>query len=221
MANHVTVRYFAAVRELLGARDETIVVETTTTVAAFFAGLAQRHPELGRLKKHLRIAVNLEFAEDTDPVRPGDEVALIPPVAGGNDAVQLCEEALDEAAVAQMVASPRHGAVVTFVGVVRDHSQGRDVSYLEYEAYPEMVVGKLQQIRDEAGAKWPECQVAVHHRVGRLRIGDAAVVIAAGSPHRADAFAACQYTIDRIKEIVPIWKREVGPDGSEWVGMGS
>ncbi|HEV3215845.1 MAG TPA: molybdenum cofactor biosynthesis protein MoaE [Vicinamibacterales bacterium] len=109
------------------------------------------------------------------------------------------------------------GAIATFVGLVRDHNQGRRVTHLEYEAYEPLAVKVLEQIRGEAGTEWPGVRLAVHHRVGRLAIGDASIIIAAASAHRADAFAACRYVIERVKQIVPIWKHEFFEGGEVWI----
>ncbi|MFQ5532684.1 MAG: molybdenum cofactor biosynthesis protein MoaE [Candidatus Methylomirabilales bacterium] len=113
------------------------------------------------------------------------------------------------------------GAVATFIGVVREFSRGRRVSYLEYEAYPEMAIAKMRQIEQEIRDKWEVEGIAIHHRVGRLEVGEASVVIAVAAPHRRQALDACAYAIERVKQIVPVWKKEVSPDGSTWVGMGS
>jgi len=124
---------------------------------------------------------------------------------------------LDANALVALVGGQGDGAVVTFAGLVRDHNQGRRVHFLEYEAYEPLAVRALQQIVDEARTLWPSTRVAAHHRMGRLDIGEASIVIAAGSPHRADAFAACRYTIERVKQIVPIWKREHFDGGDVWL----
>ena len=118
-----------------------------------------------------------------------------------------------------LVTEPRVGAVVTFAGVVRDNNLGRPVGYLEYEAYPEMAETKMRQVVSEARERWPEIQgVAVVHRTGHLEIGEMAVLVAVGAPHRGDgAFEAARYIIDRTKEIVPIWKKEGWADGEEWL----
>lgn len=113
------------------------------------------------------------------------------------------------------------GAVATFIGVVREFSRGRRVSYLEYEAYPEMALAKMRQIEQEIQEKWEVGGIAIQHRVGRLEVGEASVVIAVAAPHRRQALDACAYAIERLKQIVPVWKKEVSPDGSYWVGMGS
>ena len=126
-------------------------------------------------------------------------------------------EPLDMDALAALVGADGDGAVVTFAGLVRDHNQGRRVQFLEYEAYEPLAVRALQRIVDEAQGLWPSARVATHHRIGRLEIGEASIVIAAASAHRADAFAACRYTIERVKQIVPIWKHEHFEGGDVWL----
>jgi len=220
------VRYFAAVRERLGTQRETFSVEGRDALPLdeVWSLLESRHPELKRIRRHIRLSVNLDFADDDVEIRDGDELGLIPPVAGGSDAPSvslLSSEALESASVVDRVRRDSAGAIVTFEGVVRDHARGRDVVSLEYEVYPEMASEKLQQVIDEVEARWTDARCALQHRHGKLAVGDVAVVIAVSSPHRATAFEACSHAIDRIKEIVPIWKREFGPDGASWVGMGS
>jgi molybdopterin synthase catalytic subunit len=125
--------------------------------------------------------------------------------------------ALDVAALVGMVEAPGIGAVTTFVGVVRDHNQGRRVLHLVYEAYEPLAERALKRIVDESRAEWPSVVLAVHHRVGKLEIGEASVAIAAASPHRADAFAACRYAIERVKQILPVWKHEFFEGGDVWI----
>ena len=124
---------------------------------------------------------------------------------------------LDAAAVAAEVAAAGDGAVATFAGLVRDHNQGRRVLFLEYEAYEPLALKAMQRIVDESATAWPSTRVALHHRIGRLEIGEASIVIAAASAHRADAFAACRYAIERVKQIVPIWKHEHFDGGEAWL----
>ena len=131
----------------------------------------------------------------------------------------LTEQPLDPAAVARLVEDPGCGAVVTFVGNVRRDNEGRDVDYLEYEAYPGMAEAKMAEIGQEIAQRWGLDRVAIAHRLGRCEVGEASIVIAVASPHRREAFEACHYAIDRVKEIVPIWKREVWRDGAVWIGM--
>ena len=124
---------------------------------------------------------------------------------------------LDLVGLAAEVAADGDGAVTSFAGLVRDHNQGRRVLCLDYEAYEPLAVKALQRIVEEARVAWPSARLGLHHRVGRLQIGEASIVIAAASPHRADAFAACRYAIERVKQIVPIWKREHFDGGEVWL----
>jgi len=132
-------------------------------------------------------------------------------------AFEVLEAPLDAAAAATLVAGAHDGAVATFVGLVRDHNAGRRVLWLDYEAYVPLAVTSFEQIGTEAAARWPDARLAIHHRIGRLEIGEASVVIAAASPHRADAFAACRYAIERLKQIAPIWKHEHFDGGESWI----
>jgi molybdopterin synthase catalytic subunit len=169
----------------------------------------------------LRLAVDQEFAAGEKPLRDGSEVAFIPPVSGGAGAHRISDGPLSVEAPVQAVSGTDCGAVVTFVGTVRDHNRGRAVVRLDYEAYPEMALRVFARIEEEARARWPGTRLAIHHRTGTLEPGAISVVIAAASPHRADAFAACRQAIEELKKDAPIWKREHYQDGSEWVGMGS
>jgi molybdopterin synthase catalytic subunit len=224
----VRVLLFAGVRERLGRSEARVLLDDAqATVGALKAALTAAHPALAGLWHALRVAVNCELVGDDAPISAADEVALIPPVAGGADAPSvdvthwLRDAPLDEAEVQGRVTHGGAGAVVTFVGAVRDHARGRAVEWLEYEVYPEMAVKKLREVEAAVEAAHPGVRCAVCHRYGRLVVGDVAVVVAVSAPHRVEAFAACAAGIDLIKAMVPIWKREVGPDGSEWVGMGS
>ena len=131
--------------------------------------------------------------------------------------VAITTAPLDIQSLAAVVSVEGDGAVATFAGLVRDHNLGRRVLFLEYEAYEPLAVKALELILAEAHQAWPDTRVAVHHRVGRLEIGEVSVAIAAASPHRANAFAACRYTIERVKQIVPIWKREHFEGGEVWL----
>lgn len=130
---------------------------------------------------------------------------------------EIVDDILDTAKLAQMVASEKDGAIVTFAGIVRGNNQGKKVLFLEYEAYPEMALKMMQRIEDEILETWGLNSVAIQHRVGRLNVGETSVFIVVSAPHRADAFAACHYAIDRLKKIVPIWKKEIFEDGEVWV----
>lgn len=132
--------------------------------------------------------------------------------------IELLHGQLSLQSCVDFVRCPGSGGIVTFVGTVRDVSEGKQVEYLEYEAYEAMAAEKLQQVVDETCHRWPVQRIAIQHRLGRLEIGDDAVVIAVACPHRAEAFEACRYAIDRLKDIVPIWKKEHGEGGAVWVG---
>lgn len=214
------VKYFAAARERAGVAEEPSGLSARTTAGAFLKTLAERHPALGPLLPHLRVAVNQELVELDAAVGPDDEVALIPPVSGGSGAFRVSAEPLSLDAVVRAVSGPGQGGVVTFSGAVRDSTKGQAVVRLEYEAYGPMAQKQLEAIAAQARAQWAGALVAVHHRVGTLVPGELAVVIAASAPHRDEAFQACRFTIERLKAEVAIWKREVFADGAVWVGLG-
>lgn len=220
----IRVLYFAVFRERIGDDSEELELGSGSDVAAALAALAERHPIIGQLAGRFQTAVNQEMVPATTRLADGDELALIPPVAGGAGAparhARVIDQPLSLDRVVAAVSSTEHGGLVTFTGNVRSRSQGREVERLEYEAYAEMAEKVLAGLCDEIEAEIEGVRVAVEHRTGVLGIGDAAVVIAASAPHRAEAFAACRAMIDRLKNKAPIWKKEVGPDGSEWVGLG-
>lgn len=217
----VRIKYFAAARERAGVGEEELELAPGTPVSALLAAIVVRHPALERLIPHLRVAVNEEFAAPADVVPAGAEVALIPPVAGGSGArFAIFNTPLELQRVVDAVSGLRQGGLVTFSGAVRDATKGKKVVRLEYEAYEPMALKKMELIAAEAAERWPGTQVAIHHRVGVLRPGELAVVIAASAPHRKEAFRACEHAIDRLKQDVPIWKREVFEDGEIWVGLG-
>jgi molybdopterin synthase catalytic subunit/molybdopterin converting factor small subunit len=207
----VVVRLFAGLRERAGWSQRELDV---ASVAEVWPAL-----ELGDEPEGLLYAVNREYADREQELRDGDEVALIPPVSGG--AFRVTEEPLSLEAVAAEVAEERAGAVATFTGTVRRQSRGREVTHLEYEAYAEMAEDVMARLAGELEARYDLCSIAIHHRVGRLEVGEASIVIAVSAPHRQDALAACKDAIDRLKETVPLWKKEVYEGGEEWIGRGS
>ena len=213
----VTVRLFGAVREAAGAKELALSLPEGSRVRDLHALLARAHPIVRQLGDRLLVSVNLEKASPDAALADGDEVALLPPVAGGAGRCSLLDRPLDVSAVLERVRGPDVGGVVLFLGTVRERARGREIRHLEYEAYPEMAERELERIADEAALRWPGARVAVDHRVGHLEIGELAVVVAAAAPHRAEAFAACRYAIDTLKERVPIWKKEVATDGEYWV----
>ena len=217
----ISVLYFAVFRERLGRDQEALELPSGATVADALDALAARHALVAQLRGRFRVAVNQDFAADTAALADGDELALIPPVAGGAGRhVVLATEPLSLDRCLAAVRGEAMGGIVTFTGMVRRHSRGTTIDHLEYEAYGPMAEKVMTALCDEIEAEIPGARLAVEHRVGRLEVGDVAVVIAAAAPHRAEAFAACRAMIDRLKDRVPIWKKELGEDGAEWVGLG-
>ena len=208
----ITVRLFAGLREQAGR--SRLELEDVERVADVWARL-----DLGEEPPGLLYAVNREYVEPTRALADGDEVALIPPVSGG--AFRLVDGPLDVAAVLGEVEDRDAGGVASFVGTVRRRSRGRDVLHLEYEAYEEMAEPMLERLAAELTERHGLCSVAIHHRVGRVEIGEASVAIAVSAPHRAAALAACREAIDTLKETIPLWKKEVYEGGEEWIGRGS
>ena len=208
----IRVRVFAGLRERAGWSEKEL--DRVERVADVWPALG-----LGEEPPGLLYAVNREYAERERKLNDGDEVALIPPVSGG--AFLLSEEPLSLDAAVREVADEHAGAIATFVGTTRIESRGRTVQYLEYEAYPGMAEEVMERIAVELEARYELCEVAIHHRVGRVAIGETSVVIAVSAPHRQDALAACKKAIDTLKETVPLWKKEVYEGGEEWLGRGS
>jgi molybdopterin synthase catalytic subunit len=208
----VKVRLFAGLRERAGWSEREL--EDVASVAEVWAMLG-----LGPEPDGLLYAVNKEYAPRDRELADGDEVALIPPVSGGS--FRLSAEPLSLAAVVDEVRSDRAGAIATFVGTTRVESRGRTVQHLDYEAYEGMAEGVMAEIAASLQQRYDLCEVAIHHRTGRVEIGDASVVIAVSAPHRQDALAACKDAIDTLKEEVPLWKKEVYEGGEEWIGRGS
>lgn len=217
----VRVRLFARLRELAGVETETIDLPAPATLADVYEAFRRFHPALDPDRASVRAALNQEFADWGAEVSDGDEVAFIPPVSGGAHVVgvlfEVTTEPLDARRVEKAVEHPGAGAVCTFTGIVRDNSRGRSVTYLEYEAFVEMATEQMRCLADEIAERWPEARVAMAHRTGRLEIGDPSVVVSASAPHRAEAIAACKWGIDRLKETVPVWKKEHAADGSFWI----
>ena len=217
----ISIRYFAGHRDITGRPEEQLDLMPGATVGSLWELLIDRYPRLAGYSGRILYAVNQEFGTLTTELHDGDEVAFVPPVSGGTttEAYQITTQPLDPAPLVALVQSPDMGAVVTFAGIVRNNSGGRATAYLEYEAYESMAVVVLEQLAGEARATWGTGAIAIHHRVGRLEIGEMAVLIVVAAAHRHEAFEAAEWLMDRIKEVAPIWKKEIWADGaSEWVG---
>ena len=206
------VRLFAGLRERAGWSEREL--DGADRIADIWPAL-----DLGEEPEGLLYALNKEYADRDQLLTDGDEVALIPPVSGGT--FRLTGEPLSLDAVVDEVRSDQAGAVATFIGTTRLQSRGRTVLHLDYEAYEEMAEQVMAQIAAELKGRYDLCEIAIHHRTGRVEIGEASVVIAVSARHRQDALAACKDAIDTLKEQVPLWKKEFYEGGEDWIGRGS
>lgn len=214
----IQVLFFGLTHDLTGFDREQVNLPEGETLGNLWHVYERRFPRLGEMTGSLLAAVNQEFAERSKVLHEGDEVAFLPPVSGGaaNDFFRVTREVIPTQGLAQQLKAAEDGAVVIFEGIVRNHSQGRKTLYLEYEAYEPMAVRKMEQIGREIKERFPIDSVGMIHRVGRLEIGETSVAIIVTSAHRGAAFEACRYAIDRLKQMVPIWKKEYFEDGSVW-----
>jgi MoaE-MoaD fusion protein len=210
----VRVRLFAALRERAGSGSVDVDLPEGAVVGDVWPSLA-----LGDEPPGLLFARNRSYAGREEPLAAGDEVALIPPVSGG--AILLSEQPLSIEGVVDEVRTDAAGAIATFVGTTRAQSRGREVLHLEYEAYEGMAEQVMADLAAALRSRYELSEVAIHHRVGRVDIGETSVVIAVSAPHRAAALAACKDAIDELKVSVPLWKKEVYVGGEEWIGRGS
>ena len=213
----VTVRLFAGLRELAGTGRRELELADGAAVTDVWPALGLEGPE----PQGLLYAVNREYAEGDRRLADGDEVGLIPPVSGGAEDVLVTAEPLSLDAVLRAVSDDEAGAVATFTGTVRRSSRDRTVEFLEYEAYEDMALELLARLASDLRGRHGLTGVAIHHRTGRVEIGQASVVIAVSAPHRAAAFAACREAIETLKTSIPLWKKEVYEGGEEWIGRGS
>jgi MoaE-MoaD fusion protein len=222
--SRLTIKLFATLRERAGTSELTRDFPDDATVAQIWTRLKAEFPALEGHRDAVRFAVNQEYVDDDYRPRAGDEIAFIPPVSGGSDApswlgpIRIVRSYVDVAALEAAVADPAAGAICTFVGTTRENNVGRKVLRLEYEAYEAMALAEIRKLADEAGRRWEITRIAITHRIGVVEIGETSVAIAVSAPHRAEAFEACRFAIDRLKEIVPIWKKEHFEGGEVWIG---
>ena len=208
------MRLFAALRERVGSPSVELELPDGAVVADVWGKLG-----LGDEPEGLLYALNRGYAEKGAALSPGDEVAVIPPVSGGD--FRLSEMPLSVEAAVAAVRSDEAGAIATFIGTTRARSRGRDVIHLEYEAYEGMAEEVMESLASKLVSRHDLCEVAIHHRIGRVDIGEMSVVIAVSAPHRAAALTACKEAIDELKVTVPLWKKEIYDGGEEWIGRGS
>jgi molybdopterin synthase catalytic subunit len=201
----LVVKFFATYREITGLSEARLEMPPDATVAALLDRLFGIYPSLAAHRQTMVVAVNQQFAEPESVLRPGDEVALLPPVSGGVDRCRVQREPIDPEEVLALVRDPAAGAVVLFLGTVRADP---GVKALDYEAYEGMAVKELEALRSAAKERFGVTEVAVAHRTGRLAVGETSVAIACSAPHREAAFRACAWAIEKLKKIVPVWKTE-------------
>ena len=211
------ISLFAVLKERLGCDSLGLDLVPGSAVGELRDLLIRMYPDSGDLLARTAVAVNEEYAADSQRLNPGDRVALIPPVSGGDGLILVTADELDAERIRRLVQADEDGAVCLFFGVVRNHHQGRQVSRLEYEAHSGMAEKQLAAVATETRARFPVDRVALHHRIGPLLVGQVSLIAAVSSHHRAEAFEACHWAVDRLKERVPIWKKEFGPDGASWL----
>jgi molybdopterin synthase catalytic subunit len=224
----VNVVYFGVLREIAGHEREEVELAATARLGDLYSNLQKRLPTLGRFDGSIALSINYQYAGLDERLHEGDEVGLLPPVSGGANAsgsqvlrgedfcVEIVHEPIETASILSHLKQPEDGALVSFEGVVRNHSRGRRTIYLEYSAYEPMALSELEKLARTAREKYPVRELRIVHRLGRLEIGDVSVLIAVASAHRAAAFDAARWIIDTLKKTVPIWKKEYFEDGAIW-----
>jgi len=220
-AMQIRVLFFGMLKELVGRSSDTVELPAGAGMGELLAHYACQYPRLEEILPSVALSVNQEYAGQDAPLRSGDEVALLPPVSGGNGAepltsVYIVREPINTQTVLASLKMPEDGAAVVFEGIVRNKTRGRKTVYLDYESYEEMALKQMSGLIAEAKSKFGVREAAILHRLGRLEIGETSVLIVVASAHRAAAFEACRWLIDTLKKTVPIWKKEYFEDGAVW-----
>ena len=216
----ISVLFFGAAREVVDQNPLplTLAVDGPPTVGKAFQQLVEKFGGLERFGRSLLFAVNQEYATPETELKDNDELAIFPPVSGGNhDFFELTTEPIDVGSVARRVVLPECGATVTLDGFAREWTKGKQTKYLVYEAYDGMAISEMERLGAEAHKRFEIAHIGIVHRTGRLEIGETSVVISVSAPHRKAAFDACEWAIRELKRTVPIWKKEVYADGEEWI----
>lgn len=227
----VRVLYLGMLRDVAGRDREAVELADGSRLSDLYSELERRIPKLQSFRNSLALALNQEYSDDAAELHDNDEVALIPPVSGGStdedstaetpiplvtEHARIVNEPIKTATILAAIKHPEDGAVVVFDGIVRNNSRGRRTLYLDYSAYEAMALRQMEQLAQQALARYPIRDVRLVHRLGRLQIGESSVYIAVTSAHRAAAFDACRWLIDTLKKTVPIWKKEYFEDGAVW-----
>jgi MoaE-MoaD fusion protein len=221
----VRVLFFGMLKDLAGRTSDLLTLPEQASLGDVFSHYEKSAPRLGQLASSIAISINQEFAGPEASLKEGDEIAFLPPVSGGSTDSDLprvkrysslVREKINTQAVLSKLKQPADGAAVVFEGVVRDNTRGRRTLYLDYEAYEEMALKQMDALAEQALHQFPIRDVAIVHRLGRLEIGEASVLIVVASAHRAAVFDACRWLIDTLKRSVPIWKKESFEDGAVW-----
>jgi molybdopterin synthase catalytic subunit len=230
MMKTIRILFFATLKDRAGVKEASLELSEGALVRDLKETLRRHYPNLAPALDSTLVSVNREYAFDEDPIPDGAEVALFPPVSGGSGELvgnfptifSITSDSLDLDGLLESITLPSTGAACLFTGMVRGLTTRGDphqTVYLEYEAYKPMAEAKMRQVADEIRARWPSVEgIAIVQRIGRLDPGTPTVLIACSAAHRdTGVFEAARYGIDRLKEIVPVWKKEVGPQGEEWV----
>jgi molybdopterin converting factor subunit 1 len=222
----VRVLFFGVLKDLAGKASDLISLPESATLGDVLNHYEEAIPRLKETASSLAMSVNQEYASPATRLKPGDEIALLPPVSGGVESetgatrrsqhAAIVRERIEAASVLKGIKRPEDGAAVVFEGIVRNHTRGRRTLYLDYEAYEEMALKQMEELAARALAEFKIRDVAIVHRLGRLEIGETSVLIVVATAHRAAAFDACRWLIDTLKRTVPIWKKEHFEDGAVW-----
>lgn len=212
----ITIRAFASYREAIGSPRLQLELPDGSTPVLAWETLQGSYPRLRDLPRPAAFAINEEYVPSETKLRSGDELVLIPPVSGGS--IALVDGPIDINELLGRVRHPQAGAVVLFLGTVRDTNQGRHVEHLEYEAYQKMALREMERVVTEVQQRWPVLGIGIVHRLGHLEVGEISVAIAVSAGHRKEAFEAGRFAIDTLKQTVPIWKKEVWEGGEDWIG---
>lgn len=219
----VRVLFFGLLTDVVSRREEEVDLQEGARISDLIGHYTAAFPKLGPLLSSIAVSVNREYAPTSTILRDRDEVALLPPVSGGTESVatetarvEIVRKKIDTQPIADALKHASDGACAIFEGIVRDNTRGRRTLYLDYEAYEEMALKQMKELREQALEKFAVRDVALIHRLGRLEIGETSVLIVVASAHRAAAFEACRWLIDTLKKTVPIWKKEYFEDGAVW-----